>query len=119
MVGAARKHIPLPPPGQGDQVLASDCRPRCPRNPLQALSLHMSTLRLRTAAWYGDFPVDIMVPDSWQLTVCGAQTGPALTDAQIIERFEAPAAQSPIRELARGMTRQVIMVDDLNRPMPA
>ena len=79
----------------------------------------MSTLRLRTAAWYGDFPVDIMVPDSWQLTVCGAQTGPALTDAQIIERFEAPAAQSPIRELARGKTRPVIMVDDLNRPTPA
>lgn len=79
----------------------------------------MGTISLRTAAWYGDFPIDVPVPDSWRLSSCRPQTGPPLTDAQIADRLESPAAQAPIRDLARGRTRVAIIVDDLNRPTPA
>jgi lactate racemase len=79
----------------------------------------MDILRLRTAAWYGDRLVTVPVPASWQVTILGPRPAPAMTDAQIIERFESPAGQRCIRELARGKARPVVIVDDLNRPTPA
>src|SRR6266852_4601041 len=74
---------------------------------------------MRTAAWYGDRQVTVAVPASWQVTVIAPPAAFALTDAQIRERCESPAGQPPIRDLARGKTRPVIIVDDLNRPTPA
>ena len=79
----------------------------------------METLRLRTAAWYGDHLVTVPMPATWQVTVFTPQPVPALTDGQIAERLEAPAGQAPLRELSRGKVRPLIIVDDLNRPTPA
>jgi len=78
-----------------------------------------SALTLRTAAWYGDRLVTVAVPASWQVTTLAPPSASALTDAQISERCESPAGQPPIRELARGRARPLIIVDDLNRPTPA
>ncbi len=79
----------------------------------------METLKLRTAAWYGDHLVTIPLPATWQLTVFTPQPAPALTDSNIAERLEAPTGQGPLRDLARGRARPLIIVDDLNRPTPA
>ncbi len=81
--------------------------------------LTSNALTLRTAAWYGDRLVTVAVPASWQVTVLAPPSASALTDAQISERCESPAGQPPIRELARGKARPLIIVDDLNRPTPA
>jgi lactate racemase len=45
-------------------------------------------------------------------------TPPPLDDAQIAEALERPVGQPPIRELARGKSRPLIVVDDLTRPTP-
>jgi nickel-dependent lactate racemase len=76
-------------------------------------------LRLRTAAWYGDYTVDLRLPETWQTSVYSPTTPRALTDAAIIARLEAPLGQPPIRERCTDRTRPLIIVDDLNRPTPA
>ena len=76
-------------------------------------------LQLRTGAWYGDYVWRAAIPPSWNVDVFTPRAGKPLTDAQIRERLEAPDGQPPIRELCRGKTRPVVIVDDLNRPTPA
>jgi lactate racemase len=46
-------------------------------------------------------------------------TPPALDDDQIAHALERPVGQPPIKELARGKSRPLIIVDDLTRPTPA
>lgn len=46
-------------------------------------------------------------------------TPPPLDDDQIAEALDRPIGQPPIRELARGKSRPLIIVDDLTRPTPA
>jgi nickel-dependent lactate racemase len=76
-------------------------------------------LRLRTGAWYGDLTSALSTPPSWDVGVFMPSAGKPLTDAQIMERLEAPVGQPAIRELCRGKARPVVIVDDLNRPTPA
>src|SRR5438067_8417039 len=76
-------------------------------------------LQLRTGAWYGDRMLTIPFPPSWDVAVFTPKVGEPLTDAQIAERLESPTGQPTIRELCRGKTRPLVIVDDLNRPTPA
>jgi lactate racemase len=77
------------------------------------------TLRLQTAAWYGDRAVDLELPESWNVSVFTPTTGRVLTDAEVWGRLESPVGQRPIRERCSETTRPLIIVDDLNRPTPA
>jgi lactate racemase len=74
---------------------------------------------LRTAAWHGDALVRLEFPPGWKVTTHWPNTPPRLRDAQIRECLEKPAGQPPIRELCKGKTRPLILVDDVNRPTPA
>jgi nickel-dependent lactate racemase len=74
---------------------------------------------LQTSAWYGDTTVALGMPDDWQVTTLWPDTPPPLDDDQIAEALERPVGQPTIRELARGKTRPLIIVDDLTRPTPA
>ncbi|MGH2443387.1 MAG: lactate racemase domain-containing protein [Chloroflexota bacterium] len=74
---------------------------------------------VRTAAWYGDREITLSLPDSWHLEVIAPKPCSPLSGDQIVERLEHPLGQQPIRELARGKARPLIIVDDLNRPTPA
>lgn len=74
---------------------------------------------LRTNAWYGDMTVTVPIPDEWQVTTFWPDTPTPLNDDQIAEALERPLGQPPIRELARGKSRPLIIVDDLTRPTPA
>ncbi len=78
-----------------------------------------ATLDMRAAAWYGDRGLSLPLPPSWEVTVHEPATPPPLTDRGLREALERPAGQPPIRELARGKRRVVIVLDDLSRPTPA
>jgi nickel-dependent lactate racemase len=76
-------------------------------------------LVLRFGAWYGDSPLALPLPSRWRVQVHLPRTPPPLDDEAIAAAFERPIGQSPIRELARGRSRPLILVDDLTRPTPA
>ncbi len=74
--------------------------------------------RLRTAVWYGDQPFSLYFPAEWDVTILWPRTPPPLTDDQIAEILERPTAQSPIRQMCRGKSRPLVIIDDLTRPTP-
>lgn len=76
-------------------------------------------IELRANAWYGDTTVTLPIPDGWQVTTLWPDTPPPLDDNQIARALDRPVGQPPIRELARGKSRPLIIVDDLTRPTPA
>lgn len=68
--------------------------------------------------WYGNTTLNIDLPDDWQVEYCpmrGAKQ-PALTSAQIETAILNPVGTAPLRELARGKKRVVIVFDDMTRP---
>ena len=75
-------------------------------------------ITLQTAAWYGDKPLALDFPDTWELETFWPRTPPALTDDEIKTALDNPIGRPTIRELCRGKSRPLIIVDDLNRPTP-
>ena len=73
----------------------------------------------RTGAWHGEEALFLPFPARWDVTVLWPRTPPALADCEIAESLDRPIGQPPIREICRGKTRPLIIVDDLNRPTPA
>lgn len=74
----------------------------------------MSVVRLPWAAWFGDETLELPVPDGWRVST------PAFGgEAPMPLRLPAPLGTPPLRDLARGKRRPVIVVDDLTRPTPA
>ena len=73
---------------------------------------------LRTGAWYGDAPLHLDFPAAWNVIFHWPRTPPPLTQAQIRDSFEHPVGQRPFRELCKGKSRPVVLVDDVNRPTP-
>jgi Lactate racemase N-terminal domain len=61
----------------------------------------------------------VRIPDEWKITTLWPRTPSALDDGQVAEALDQPVGQPPIRELARGKSRPLIIVDDLTRPTPA
>jgi lactate racemase len=76
-------------------------------------------ISLKTGVWYDEQRVMLRFPDDWDLTVLWPKTPPALSDTQIAEALERPVGQPPIRELCRGKSSPLVIVDDPNRPTPA
>jgi nickel-dependent lactate racemase len=74
---------------------------------------------IRTGAWYGDHPIELKMPDTWDVDVANPATPRPLSDRQIVDALDHPVDQPPIRELVRGKSRPTIVVDDLTRPTPA
>jgi lactate racemase len=58
-------------------------------------------------------------PEGWRVQILAPQTPPPLSEEAIAEALEHPVGQPPIRELARGRSRPLVIVDDLTRPTPA
>jgi len=74
---------------------------------------------VRTDGWYGDRPLELVFPAEWDVEVFSPRTPPALSDGQLAAALERPTGQPPLRELARGARRPLVLVDDLTRPTPA
>jgi nickel-dependent lactate racemase len=75
-------------------------------------------ITLRTGVWYQDRPVTLSFPDAWDVVTYWPDTPAPLTDEEIRRQFDNPVGQPPLKELARGCRRPVIVVDDLSRPTP-
>ena len=74
--------------------------------------------QLRTAAWYGDQPLELQFPGDWDVTVLWPHTPPPLSSDDILEALARPAAGPPVAALCSGKSRPLVIVDDLNRPTP-
>ena len=74
---------------------------------------------LGTAAWYGDEELTLTFPRGWHVLVHHPRTPPPLHSRDIAAALESPEGQPPLRYLARGCSRPVVIVDDLTRPTPA
>lgn len=79
----------------------------------------MSDLHLRTKAWFGDEPLSINFPPAWKIVEVGPQDAPALSVTAMREQLQQPIGSPPLRQIAMGKTKCVIIVDDLTRPTPA
>lgn len=78
----------------------------------------LNEVTLRTGVWYRDRPVTLSFPDAWDVATYWPDTPPPLTDEELRARFDHPVGQPPLRELAKGRRKPVVIVDDLARPTP-
>jgi len=80
-----------------------------------------TSIRVPQLAWSGDVYADLTFPGSWQVTACRMKghAAPRLTEEGYRKAFANPIGTRPIRELARGKKRVVILFDDLSRPTKA
>ena len=68
--------------------------------------------------WYDNSTLELDLPDDWQISrhpMCGAEAR-ALTLAEMADAVRQPIGTAPLRELARGKKRAVILFDDMTRP---
>lgn len=79
----------------------------------------MTSVSLRTAAWYGDKQLDLDFPDWCQVTTWRPATPRPLSDEQIRQALDRPVAAPTLSRLAAGKRRPVVIVDDTTRPTPA
>ncbi|MDB5067936.1 MAG: hypothetical protein JWM18_4370, partial [Chloroflexi bacterium] len=68
------------------------------------------------AAWYGDALLELPHPPGWTVETHLPSTPPPLAHDDLVRALEHPVGQAPIRELAAGRRRPLIIVDDLTRP---
>lgn len=69
---------------------------------------------------YGNEPINIDIPDSWDVTVCqyAGVNAPALTYDQIAKAIASPLGCLPISQAARNKKDAIIIIDDISRPTP-
>ncbi|MGB7290847.1 MAG: nickel-dependent lactate racemase [Thermodesulfobacteriota bacterium] len=78
----------------------------------------MTEVELLSAAWYGDNPITITFPSSWEVFVVGTINIPPLTDDEVRERFYNPIGVPRLSVLASKRNRVAIVIDDITRPTP-
>jgi nickel-dependent lactate racemase len=74
-------------------------------------------VELNSSAWFGDVPILLDFPASWEIETIGGY-GPSLSNDEMRGKLRNPTASDPLSEIARGKKRIVIVVDDLTRPTP-
>jgi len=77
-------------------------------------------VRVPELLWYGNGNLELALPDEWEVEVCrmrGAQR-PDLDEGAIAAAIRDPIGSPPIRELAAGKKKAVIVFDDMTRPTP-
>ncbi|MDR1731675.1 MAG: lactate racemase domain-containing protein [Synergistaceae bacterium] len=75
---------------------------------------------LQQNMWQGFEPVEIELPDAWDVEYHGvkADSLPALTKEEIRAKINRPFGLPPLRELARGRQKVAIVFDDISRGTP-
>lgn len=77
-------------------------------------------LSLPQNMWQGFEPIEIELPDSWDIEIHGieADRSPELSREEIRDRINHPVGLRPLRELAKGRRRVAIVFDDISRATP-
>jgi nickel-dependent lactate racemase len=78
----------------------------------------MQKLKLQTGIWYNDHTIELGLPDTWSVTTCNPSLPGPMSNGEIRQRIDAPVNQAPLRQLAKGKKRPVVVIDDLDRPTP-
>ena len=80
----------------------------------------VKSFRIPWAAWKDPEYLELMFPDSWDVTSCrmNAADGPVLNDEAIKKSIMNPIGAKRISELAIGKEKIVIVVDDMTRTTP-
>lgn len=75
---------------------------------------------LQQNVWQGFEPVEITLPDDWDVQYCQikADEAPELTRVQLTERINKPYGIAPLYELAKTAREAVIVFDDISRATP-
>ena len=73
---------------------------------------------ISTGAWYDERQIELDVPESWQVRVHRPDLPPPMDDPAIKAAINDPLGMPPLRELAAGRRRPLLLVDDLTRPTP-
>jgi lactate racemase len=73
---------------------------------------------LRTGVWYHDRATTLSFPAGWDVVVYWPNTPAPLSRSEVATRFARPIGQPPLRQLAAGRRRPLVIVDDLARPTP-
>jgi lactate racemase len=71
-----------------------------------------------TGAWYDERQIQLDVPASWSVRVHLPDVPPPMEDPAIQATIEDPVGMPPLRQLAAGRRRPLLLVDDLTRPTP-
>jgi len=79
----------------------------------------MSQVQIPWAAWYGEKPITLDFPETWDVAVHRMKGGEDIGDAGIRQALAQSIGAPPLREFARGSSSAAILVDDLSRPTPA
>lgn len=77
-------------------------------------------LSLPQNRWNGDQPVEINIPDDWDvgLSVMEGDSYPALSYEELKAKIDSPIGCEPIYEMAKGKKSACIVFDDNTRPTP-
>lgn len=70
--------------------------------------------------WYGNTTLELDMPDNWDVEVCpmrGANR-PELSESEMANAIQNPIGSPPLRELAAGKRKAVVIFDDMTRPTP-
>ncbi len=78
----------------------------------------MIDVKLRTGVWYNEREFKLSFPDSWDIKTYWPKLPKSLTKDEIIEKLNAPIKSSPIKELLKGKSKPLIIIDDITRPTP-
>jgi lactate racemase len=78
----------------------------------------LNKIALRSGVWYGEELVNLHFPRRWDLNIFWPRPTPALSASQIVASLDHPIGQPAIRELCRGKSSPLVIVDDPNRPTP-
>ena len=80
----------------------------------------MQKYTLQQNSWASWEPVDIYLPDEWEVEYHGMKGDelPAMTKEQIIERINQPYGCATLSEMAKGAQKVAIVFDDITRGTP-
>ena len=69
---------------------------------------------------YGNTPVELKIPDNWDVTICDYKGADAksLSYDEIKDAILHPLGRQPIAEAAKGKKDAIIIIDDISRPTP-
>lgn len=78
----------------------------------------VKTIELYSGAWDVDAPLQLALPEEWEVEILGNQPLPAMGRELIAAGIHSPVGSPPLAELIQGRKQAAILIDDISRPTP-